>query len=271
MGLLDDSYISFVNLEHRKDRLESITSQLNRFGIKATRTPGIYSYERTEEKSVMTKMLSRPQVGALGCFLAQMDIMKEALRQKKHAWVMEDDIILCEDYLERIAYLDKWIEEEGVEEEGLFDWGTSWFVQHPKEFDVLWMGATFHVNPPWHHKDTLGRDAETTSNPRILKTYGSFNTYNYIVHRDSVEHVLQLLESTLPTSIGIDASFITLSPNLETYAFVPGCSKQMDNESDQYPGAYTKFSGFFKLGPYVYQERMEDFDPTTYNWAECTR
>jgi hypothetical protein len=31
----------------------------------------------------------------------------------------------------------------------------------------------------------------------------------------------------------------------------------------------THFSGFKKLGPYWWQVRMRDFDPTAFNWHEA--
>jgi hypothetical protein len=77
-----------------------------------------------------------------------------------------------------------------------------------------------------------------------------------------------MLKQAIRGSIGIDYSFIKLQPYLKTFAFVPGCVKQMDNQSDIGNGM-TFFSGFSKLGPYWYQDRMEQFDPVSYNWAEA--
>jgi GR25 family glycosyltransferase involved in LPS biosynthesis len=255
MKLIDDSYISYVNLEHRIDRFTSINAQLNKHGLRAHRTPGIYPHERTQEKSGMTAMLKRKQVGALGCFLAQMDVMREAYVQDKHAFVLEDDVVFCADLKKRLNYIDKWTETH--------------------YWDVIWLGGTFHVNPPWHHKQDLGRDAECTDDAHMMRTYGSFCTYAYIVNGDSIPHVTHLLEGSYPWSIGIDASFIKLSPQLKTFAFVPGCAKQIDNESDQHAGAFTEFSRFSKLNgtiensAYWFQDYMEDFDPSSFDWKEA--
>jgi len=40
---------------------------------------------------------------------------------------------------------------------------------------------------------------------------------------------------------------------------------QMDNKSDIGNGD-TIWSGQLKNGAYVFQDKMEDFDPTTYKW-----
>ena len=60
-------------------------------------------------------------------------------------------------------------------------------------------------------------------------------------------------------SMGIDWLFILLQPYLKTFAFVPGCVKQMDNLSDIGQGI-TRFSGFAILGPHWFRDRMTDFN-----------
>jgi len=274
MGLLSESYISYVNLDHRQDRLNSITSQLNKHGIEAVRTPGIYPHERSEDKSRMIAMLKRKQVGALGCYLAQVDVMKKALELNMHAFVMEDDIVLCEDFNKRIEYIDNWIKKgSGYDFLGMP-------VVGDRSWDVIWLGGTFHVGTPyWDQKrneqDRIGKDVQTTNDPRMLRSYGSFSTFAYIVNRDSISKVLNLLDEFLPQSIGIDYSFIQLSHKMNNYVFVPGCAKQIDNASDQHEGAFTEFSRFSRLNGteensrYWYQERMEDFNPEIFDWKEA--
>lgn len=278
MGLLEESYISFVNLDHRTDRLQKMQETLSLHNIQATRTRGVLPHERQEEKANMTAMLRRKQVGALGCYLAQIDIMKEALRQNKHAFVMEDDLVFCSDFGKRIEYLNKWRYSPSLNELSIYRYeDADYYGKFERVWDILWLGATFHVGGkgPYWHTNVIGRDAELTNDPRILRTYGSFCTYAYIVNKDSIEKVLALLEQFLPESIGIDHSMINISPKLHTYAFVPGMIKQFDNASDQHEGAFTEFSRFEKLNgtlensAYWWQDKMEDFDPKTFDWAEA--
>jgi len=132
---------------------------------------------------------------------------------------------------------------------------------------VIWLGGTFHINPPWWHKN-LGRDAELTTDPRMIRTLGCFSTHAYIVNRDSIQWVMEGLDKVVHLSMGIDWAMIQLQPRMRSFAFVPGSVIQIDNQSDIGKGR-TIYSGFKKLGPYWYQERMEDFDPAAFNWAEA--
>lgn len=249
-NLLESSYISFVNLDRRPERLELMLQSLSRAGITAIRTRGMLPSEYQGPPGRIKGMLDRPQKGAIGCYFSQLSIMQAALEQKRHAFVMEDDLAFCADFQDRVQIMDEFTRTH--------DW------------DVLWLGGTFHVNPPWWHKKTLGRDAECTDNPRMMRTYGAFCTYAYIVNKDKLNKVLRMLEEVLPTSIGIDYSFIRIQPVLQTFAFVPGCVIQYDHDSDIGLGK-TIFSNFAKLGPYWFQQRMTEFDPTKFNWQEARR
>lgn len=248
--ILDNCYARFVNLDHRPDRLALMEQTLEKAGIMAFRTRGMLPSEYDGPPSRIQGMLKRPQKGAIGCYFSQLSIMEEAFKRTQHAFVMEDDLVFCADFQERMILI------------------TEFCRTHP--WDVIWLGGTFHVNPPWWHKQTLGRDAEQTGYPRMMRTYGAFCTYAYIVNVKSLQKIFRMLEGVLPTSIGIDYSFIQIQPKLHTYAFVPGCCIQYDHESDIGKGK-TIFSGFAKLGPYWFQQRMAEFDPATFNWHEATR
>ena len=237
------------------------------------RVRGIYPSEWEGREQWFTKMLTRPQVGAIGCYLSQESIIEQALIYKKHAWVMEDDLVFCSDFKKRIEYIDRWIRS-----------GSGYdFLGQPvvgeRDWDIIWLGGTFHVGGkgPYWHTDTIGRDAELTDDPRMIRTYGSFCTYCYIINRNSIEKVLNLLDEFAPQSIGIDHSMINISPKLNTFAFVPGCCKQYDNLSDQIPtrkeettfSRFEKLNGTIENSRYWWQDKMEDFDPLTFDWAEA--
>jgi len=250
ISLLEDSYISFINLPHRRDRLAWMIEQLARVGISAVRTPGMSPSEYRGDPARIRTMLSRPQKGAIGCYFSQMKVMQTAKEMGRHAFVMEDDLIFCGDFYHRLRHLEKFVS------------------CHP--WDVIWFGGTFHINPPWWHKTTLGRDAEQTDDPRVMRTYGAFSTHAYLVNRESLSRILAWHEELLPISIGIDWSFIQMEPTLHTYAYVPGCIIQRDNQSDIGRG-WTVFSNFRRLGPYWYQEYLDEFDPEKFDWHEATR
>lgn len=244
--IIENSYISFVNLDHRQDRLVRMIASLDAVGLRASRTRGILPAEYAGDRARVEVMRKRTP-GAIGCYFSQLSIMETALKVRKHAFVMEDDLVFCSDFHKRMFVIDKFCEV------------------HP-QWDVIWLGGTFHINPPYWHKRT--RDAEVTDDPRMIRTYGAFCTYAYVVNKRSLDTVLELLDRQLETTIGIDYSFIRIQPRLHTYAFVPGCVKQYDNQSDIGKGM-TIFSGFSKLGPYWFQDKMEDFDPATFDWHEA--
>lgn len=257
-------HCSFVNLDHRKDRLLHMFSALNKAGINASRTRGVLPSEVHEDLTPFKTMLDRTP-GALGCHLAQVDIMKESLIRRKNAFVMEDDLIFCSDIQDRFDYIEKFLSSH--------------------EWDIFWLGGTYSVAPPYWHKHghnseltqcrcTLGRDAECTDDPRIMRTYGCFSTFAYIVNVNSIPKILKLIEENVHFSIGIDFLFIYLQPILKTYSFAPGCVFQIDNISDigsgmTYFTPFLKINGTLENSAYVYQDRMEDFDPSTFNFAEA--
>lgn len=247
MSLLDGSFAAFVNLDSRPDRHEHMAAELERVEIEAVRRRGLLPDEwRGDPERVATMLAQTP--GALGCWMAQTAVMDEALSLGKHALVLEDDLVFCDDFGERMEVIDAFLAE--------------------RAWDVFWLGGTFHVNPAVWHAETLGRDIVLTDYPRIVRTYGAFSTHAYFVRCGSIPKILDMLNAELERSVGIDTSFIALQPSLNCYAFAPGCVKQRDDRSNIGDGI-TYFSNFSKLGPHWFQPRMEDFDPAAYDWAEA--
>lgn len=255
--ILDDCHIAYVNLSHRTDRREHMEKELSRIGLKTERFEAISTKGAEWNREPYLTMFNRTR-GAIGCYLSQMGIMQKALSLDKHAFVMEDDLKFSSDFKDRILYLESYFEN--------------------KSWDIIWLGATVHIRPPYWHTgnnpllpgSVLGRDAECTDDPRILRTLACFCTYAYIVNKESIEKILFALESQIPTSIGIDYSMIRIQPHFKTYCLLPGTVKQIDNLSDIGTGI-TYFSGFEKLGPYWWQDKITDFDPLTFNFGECSK
>ena len=255
---MTEIYASFVNMDHRTDRLHRMSVELVKVkSFTAVRTRGIPWQEIGLTNDTYT-MYHRTK-GAIGCHFSQVSVMKEAQKQGKHALVMEDDIHFSEDFDKRFAYI--------------LDW------QSRNDWDVFWLGASFHVNPPFWHKlgqsgmppdcsAQLGYDVKLTGDDRIVRTYGAYITFAYMVNLNSMDKIFALFDEHLKTSIGIDWLFIKLQPQLKCFSFVPGPVMQIDNLSDIGNGM-TVWSGQLKNGPYVFQERMEDFNPKAFDWAEA--
>lgn len=262
--MIMEYYARYINLPHRTDRLAHMQAQLSRINLKAEPIRGMYPNEYEGDRNKVRTMLNRTP-GALGCHMSQVRIMKEARAFGLHALVMEDDLHFCEDFDKRLEYVERWMESH------------SW--------DVFWLGTSVHINPPFWHRhggsgmppdcsNDLGFDARLTDDPRILRCYGAFSTMAYIVNVASIDKILALFDQHLHESIGIDWLFVKIQPQLNCFAFLPGMVKQIDNMSDIGTGqtiwsGFLKLNGTFENSAYVFQERMEMFDPSTFNFAEC--
>ena len=253
-----EAYASFINLDSRQDRLTHITAELDRVGLSAVRTRGMLPEEYAGDRNKIQVMFKRTK-GAIGCHYSQVKVMTDALVAGKDAFVMEDDLVFCTDIKERLDHIQEFL--------------------NGREWDVFFLGGTVHVNPSWWHKPghssdlpmcecTLGRDAECTEDPNILRTYGAFSTHAYIVNKNSIQKILDYFDANVHLSMGIDWLFIKMQPSINAFCFVPGCVKQIDNMSNIGDGM-TIFSAFSKLGPHWWADNMGDFDPRQYNWNEA--
>lgn len=254
-----DAYISFVNLDSRQDRLAHMTHELDRVGLSAIRTRGMLPEEYTGDPAKVQVMFERGK-GAIGCHFSQVKVMTDALALGKDAIVLEDDLIFCSDIKERLDYIQK-------------------FLNKQKSWDVFFLGGTVHINPPvWHKKGhsldlqmcqcKLKRDAECTDDKHIFRVYGMFSTHAYIVNKKSISKILKYFDENIHLSMGIDWLFIKMQPKLRAFCFLPGCVKQMDNQSN-IGNDITQFSNFEKLGPYWWTDKKEDFNPKIFDWAEA--
>lgn len=245
-----DVYAAYVNLDSRTDRNDHMEKELSRVCIKANRQRGFTPNEvkALEDNSKLQVMLKRTP-GAVGCYYSQLQIMRDAFQENKHAFVMEDDLVFCDDLAERLAIVEDFLTTN--------DW------------DIIWLGGTYHKEPTWHkaingkhtHPDLkmcsckFNKDWEPTSNPYIVQTYGCWGTYAYIVNKNSLASIIKSLDENMYRSMGIDWTFILLQPGLKTYAFNPGCVKQMDNQSNIGTGI-TKFSVFSTLGEHWFKQKL---------------
>lgn len=241
-------HVRYINLDHRKDRDDHMKKELERCGVEATRMPGLNWRDAHYEHPKYRTMFGRTP-GAIGCYESQMKVLREAFANSKHAMVLEDDLVFCSDWQERLAVIEE------------FTKSTDW--------DVIWLGGTVHRDRPYWHSQPHNKlltdcdceyncDCAPSQHPRFLRAYGAFSTHAYIVNVSSIPEILSRLEMELPGSIGIDYSFIRMQPTLKTYTFVPGCVKQIDNESDIGIGI-THFSRFSKLGSHWWADKMSDY------------
>jgi len=239
----------YVNLASRPDRNEHAQAQFAKHGIDAKRVEGFLPEEWPGDPAQVERMRKRTP-GAIGCYQSQMSIIEKAHGSNKVIAVCEDDVVFCDDLQDRLDYIDNAL---------MWDW------------DIFYLGATFHVPGEWCNRTDCMEwshkccDVETTSDPRIMRTYGIWSTYAYLVNPRNGKKVHNAFDANIHRADGIDHLAIILGPQLNTFCFVPGCAWQYDNQSNIGDGI-TRFSGFKRLGPYAWADKMDDFDPTRFNW-----
>lgn len=252
----EDCYMSYLNLDSRVDRLILMQDELKRVGLMAERTRGKLPQEFDLTDPKLQVQVNRTP-GSIGCWHGQCEIMQKAFDLGKSAFVCEDDLIFCSDLKKRLDYIQD-------------------FVNKQNSWDVVWLGGTVHINPPfWHtgvNPDLMGSymrgDAEYVGDERIFRSYGSFSTHCYLVNYESIQKVLKMLDSVEHEAMGIDWAFIKLAPQLNNFVHLPGCVIQRNNRSDIGMGD-TIFSSFSSLGAHWFADKLEDFKFDNYNWGEA--
>lgn len=254
---LKDIYAAYANLDIRPERNEAMIKELDRVGLSMERLPSfwwkdLWNNGTDEDRHRWGYMKNvRKTEGAIGCWESQIEIMKRALAQNKSAWVNEDDLVFCSDIHERLEIIFDFLKD--------------------KDWDIFWMGSTFHKDPTWHKLDvngkhshrelqqcncTLNKDYELTDNPYIVRTYGAFSTHSWIINKDKIKKHIDLMNEQMHFAMGVDWFYILNQPNMNCYAFNVGCVKQYDSYSNIGKG-WANQSGFeHSLGSYWFQDKM---------------
>lgn len=251
-------FAAYINLPHRTDRRFRMEAELQRVGITAQRAVAIKPDAATLAHPKMAVMAARNAGGgSVGCYLSQVAVIKEAYKRRQHALVLEDDLAFADTIQASFELIEAFTKTH--------------------EWDVIFLGCCFHPKGQekhqWHrsinnrhtHPDmqlcacTVNADVEPTSMPYMVRAYGVWSTHAYIVNYESIPRILKLLDDNVHLSMGIDWLFMYLSSQMKQFAFVPGCVKQYDNQSDIGTGV-THFSAFKNLGPHWFQQDMRNFD-----------
>lgn len=263
-----DCYARYINLAHRKDRLAHMINELDRVGISAERFEAIRTIDHQWDREPYKKMYARTR-GAIGCMLSQMAVMQNAFDAGKGAIVLEDDLVMATDLLERLDYIENFVN-----------------TKEP-DTDIIFLGGTVHCGPAWWHSQehepmlrpycncTLGRDMERIDDEHMVRVYGMFSTHAYAVPYEKIPKILKLLNDVMHITIGIDFSFIIHQPKLKCFAYLPGLIKQYNAVSDIGEGSVTYFENFSKLNgsiensKYWWADKKDDVDLSSFDWKEA--
>jgi hypothetical protein len=233
---LKNTEFYFINLDSRKDRLDHVTNELNKFNLKSKRFDAV-----SDLVSCKLHFNNKMSDGQKKCFMSHYNLIKN-YKGSNILGIFEDDVILCEDFIERFDYIEK-------------NFNLDW--------DVFFLSSFYHLNDDekrWHS----GGDFEKTNIKYIHKVYGSFCCHSYLINPKSIKKIVNLLETTLDLTNAIDHSFILIEPKLNCYSFTPGMTTQLPNESNT-DGGQRDQSVFEKiLGPHYYTNKLSDLNYDEY-------
>ena len=162
-------------------------------------------------------------LGAYACMLSHLWLMKKALADGKEAIVVfEDDAVLCDDFHERISYIEKC---------GM-------------DFDMLLLGGHFNASKP----GTLVGAADGTPHSHIFQVKSMGGTYGYIISRKVMEFCVR----NLHYGFGIDQFFSDfVYGRFNCLAFVPflvGCRPCVSEISGSF-WKYDAIDYYYQQGP----------------------
>jgi len=190
-----DIPIFVVNLPHRTDRLNDMKTKLDNLGLTFTR------WEATDGRTLEVpedsrKYGERNAQGILGCLTSHVSLIKHAKeKQYKYIVVLEDDIVLAEDFVERVNSVDR-------------------------GFDMLYLGG---------HFEFPDKDITPTDNPYVYKANQISGTYAYIIADNLYDYIIENATYTY----GIDEFYaLKVHPVFNCLALIPWPVDHMAGYSD---------------------------------------
>jgi hypothetical protein len=195
--------IYFINLDHRKDRLEEFLQEMSKMGVpesKLVRIPGVY----------------RPGKGDLGCSMSHCNALETFSKSSNtNCMIFEDDF----EFIEDIDTINNMMSE---------------FIQTNVEYDVcmLSINSIENVDTEWKFLKKV-RNAQTASGYMVSKSFAPTLLANFQEGR-------RLLEDSYDNGKGdhiqgpycIDQYWKRLQANNQWYVFDPKWGKQRDSFSD---------------------------------------
>jgi GR25 family glycosyltransferase involved in LPS biosynthesis len=202
---LNDIEFNCINLPTRVDRQNWVNSHLKKFNIQ------FKYFEALTEKNNNENLTFLPhtKLGNIGCALSHYNLIKNH-NNDKILGIFEDDVLLCDDFIERFSYIEK-------------NFNLDW--------DIFFLSSFYHLNNDknrWHESG----DFEFTDIKYIHKVYGSFCTHAYLVNPKSKNKIIKLIEENSYKSYAIDHLYILIQPELKCFSFTPGMANQIVSVSD---------------------------------------
>jgi GR25 family glycosyltransferase involved in LPS biosynthesis len=236
--LLDEIEFKCISLPNRTDRREWVETHLNSFNIPFeffnAKTSSAQNYDNL-------KFLQGIKSPNIGCALSHYELIKNH-NGNKILGIFEDDVLLCEDFLERFTY---------IENNFNLDW------------DIFFLSSFYHLNTDnnrWHKSG----DFEFTDTKYIHRVYGSFCTHSYLVNPNSKDKILKLIRENSHKSYAIDHLYILIQPELNCFSFTPGMANQIVSHSDIDNTVKNQNTFEKTVGAHYFANKLSDFDYDKY-------
>ncbi|HLK39233.1 MAG TPA: glycosyltransferase family 25 protein [Polyangiaceae bacterium] len=107
--LLDRFEVWVINLDRRPDRLAHARSQLERVGLRRTMRFQAFDGYRLKLTSSTPDWVRK---GAVGCYLSHLALLKQAQARRQPCIVVEDDIVLADDFLQELEAFVREVPED---------------------------------------------------------------------------------------------------------------------------------------------------------------
>lgn len=218
MNNIDKIYI--INLKHRTDRWEKCLEQLNKYNITNYERfdaicPDLNDIDKSQYINFNTKTDKNYVMCALGCKLSHYNVIKNAKKQSyNQILVLEDDFLLCDNFIDKYNEIINIIENENI------------------DLNMLYLGFSNYF-----------KNAYTdTSITNIKKMKNAMTTHAYILHNSFYNNVLNEIENS---SYEIDVCYSYLQKN-DIYGIYPCLISQQPSFSDIL-NRNVNYSEFIKL------------------------
>jgi SAM-dependent methyltransferase len=178
-ALLDRFEWWIINLDRRPDRLQHARQQLARIGITGARRFQAFDGPRLQLTSHRPDWVRK---GAVGCYLSHAALLKQAQARRAPCVIVEDDLVLADDFLDAFA---------------------AFLGEVPEEWDVLHLPGGEHCAPPL----PLG--------PHHSRLVGTWGTTMSFLRLPAIDRMLEEVDSL---DRPIDDFYIRMMPSLGFYS-----------------------------------------------------
>lgn len=225
-----------ISLTSRKDRREWTKKHLSDYNIN-------FEFVDASNGDNTISQLPFPEIykkGQKGCLISHYELIKNYNpKNEKILGIFEDDILLCEDFVERMSYIEKNFK---------YDW------------DIFYLSSFYHLESDKGSFHKNG-DFELTGTKYIHRTYGSFCTHSYLVNPKSINKIIKLIDSNIVNSNSYDHLLILIQPFLNAYTFSPGMTNQVVSFSDVDESNKKNQNEFIEIiGEHIFVNKLEEFD-----------